>query len=300
MSLAAACVQTSHVISHARSLFGDDPMTPETAADSLYEAARSSASAAAHMAGLSGSAVDAHRDFVDRAVPPLVDASRSDAELDGHLQRAAAVVAAGASRLDAIAEENQQTMTLAASANTPAAQVSVLKSLRSQVDRTQQVVSDTRQQAPGIAIGIQAVDYKTAPPLGPPPPAPGPPPPPLQNVPGPLQDFTKYQLNGQPIPNPPAPQVTADELRLKLMQQRIDYNDFVKWFNEKYGGHTSPEEMLTKIGTFEGATATLGGSLMALPEGIPLTIGAAILWLVSGYDLATADPGTARIPELGP
>jgi sporulation-control protein spo0M len=93
-----------------------------------------------------------------------------------------------------------------------------------------------------------------------------------------------------------ARQQAADELRLKLMQQHIDYNDFVKWFNGKYGGTTSPEEMLTKVAVFEGTTATLGGSLMALPEGIPLTVGAAILWLAAGYDLATADPGTAHIP----
>jgi hypothetical protein len=251
------------------------------------------------MAGLSGSSVDAHRDFVDRAVPPLVDASRSDAVLDGLLHRAVGVVQDGAFRLDEIAAENQQTMALAAGADTPGAQAAVVKLLRSQVDRTQQVVSDASQQASGIATGIQAVDYKAAPPVGPPPPVPERPPP-LQNVPSPLQDFTKYQLNGQPIPNPPAPQVTADDLRLQLMQQRIDYNDFVKWFNGKYGGSTSPEEMLTKIGTFEATTTTLGGSLAILPEGIPLTIGAALAWLVSGYDLATADPGTARIPELEP
>lgn len=84
------------------------------------------------------------------------------------------------------------------------------------------------------------------------------------------------------------------------MQQHIDYNEFVKWFNDTYGGHTSPEEMLTKIGVFQGATVTLGGSLATLPEGIPLTVGAAILWLAAGFDLATADPGTARIPEPGP
>ena len=122
----------------------------------------------------------------------------------------------------------------------------------------------------------------------------------LTGAPGPLQDFTDHQLNGQPIPNPPAENVTAEDLRLRLFQQRIDYNDFVKWFNDKYGGTTTPEEMLTKIAVFEGSSVTLAGSLAALPEGIPLTVGAAIVWLASGYDLAMADPGTARIPEMGP
>lgn len=119
MSLAAACAQTAQVIAYAQSLFGYDPTPPDTAADSLSQAASSSVSASARMTGLSGGAVDAHRAFVERAVPPLVGASQSDAQLGGHLQRAAAVVAAGASQLDGIAAENRQTTALAASAKTP-------------------------------------------------------------------------------------------------------------------------------------------------------------------------------------
>jgi hypothetical protein len=62
----------------------------------------------------------------------------------------------------------------------------------------------------------------------------------LQGVPAPLQDFTKYQLHGQPIPNPPAPNVTADQLRQQIVNQRLDFRDYVRWFNQTYGGNVSP------------------------------------------------------------
>lgn len=159
MSLAAACAQTAQAIAHARSLFGDAAMAPEAAPCRLSAAATSSASAGTQMTSLSGSAVDAHRDFVDRAVPPLVGAARFDAELGGHLRRAVAVMQDGAARLDGIAAENRQTMALAVGAKTPAAQAAVVKLLGSQLDRTRQVISDASRQASGIAGGVQALDY---------------------------------------------------------------------------------------------------------------------------------------------
>ena len=193
------------------------------------------------------------------------------------------------------------TMTAAQRARTPAEEAVILRTLRSQVDRTQQIVTATGQQGSGLATGIQSVDYQPSPPPQPPPPPvpPTPAPSPLQGVPDPLRDFTDHQLRGEAIPNPPAPDVTADQLRIALMQQRIDYNDFARWFNETYGGTTSPEELLKRIAAFEAATLGLGGSLATLPEGIPLTVGAGIAWLIAGYDLVSADPGSARVPELG-
>ncbi|MGB2922523.1 MAG: hypothetical protein WA944_00300 [Mycobacterium sp.] len=68
---------------------------------------------------------------------------------------------------------------------------------------------------------------------------------------GPVRDFTDHQLRGEAIPNPPDPDVTADQLRIALMQQRIDYNDFARWFNETYGGTTSPQDMLKRIAAFK-------------------------------------------------
>jgi hypothetical protein len=273
MSLAAAaCAQTAQAIAHARALFGSDPTPPDTAADSLSQAANSTVSASARMTGLSGTAVDAHRGFVDRAVPPLVGASTSDAALGAHLQRAAAVVHASASQLDGIAAENQQTTAFAASAKTPAAQIAVLKQLRSQVERTQRVVSGARQQASGIASGIQAVDYTTAPPMGPPPPAPGPPPPPLKNVPGPLQDFTKYQLNGLPIPPPPPPNVTADELRTRLLQQRVDADEFYAWYNANLPKPVNFAGFLAALGGLGASTGGLIATIPGLPEDAPLAV----------------------------
>jgi hypothetical protein len=59
-------------------------------------------------------------------------------------------------------------------------------------------------------------------------------------------------------------------------------------------------EQTARIGAFEASTIELGGRLAALPESVPLTMGAAISWLISPYDHATADPGTAHDPELGP
>jgi len=300
-ALTALCAQAADAIGHARSLFGDP--SPSDAADqssaALHQSAHITTAAGSRTDGSSGAGIDAYRRFNIGAATDLTAVAQSDTAVSAHMQHAAAVVQAGAARLDAIAEENRATTLQAQQARTPADQAAIARVLRSQISRTQQVVSDTQQQAAGIASGIQAVDYKTAPPSAPPPPAPGPPPAPLQGAPDPLRDFTQDQLQGRPVPNPPAPQVSADELRLRLMQQRIDYNDFVEWFNKTYGGTTSPEAMLEKIATFDGATLVLGGSLVTLPEGIPGTVAAAIGWLISGYDLATADPGTAHVPELG-
>lgn len=303
MSIVAACFRTAEVIGHARSLYGGGHGTsraPDSTAR-LSQSAEETATAARRTAWLTGATVDAYRELDARLASDLTSAAESDTLVGAHLDRAATAVRAGAARLDALVEENNATMAAAQRARTPAQEAAILRALRSQVSRTQQIVADTGQQASGLATGIQAVDYQRSPPPAPPPPAPPTPAPaPLQGVPDPLRDFTDHQLRGESIPNPPAPDVTADQLRIALMQQRIDYNDFARWFNETYGGTTSPEELLKRVAAFEAATLGLGGSLATLPEGIPLTVGAGIAWLIAGYDLVTIDPGTARVPELGP
>lgn len=159
--------------------------------------------------------------------------------------------------------------------------------------------------------GVQLVDFKQdggpQPPVSPwdipdkPPPGTGNPaqPPPTgtpTGLPKPLQDFTDYQLHGQPIPNPPAPNVTADQLRMALMQQNIDYDKFVRWFNAAHGGNVTEAELLQRIGAFDAA---LMGAAVS-PAGGPLGMGAAGLGLlIAGYQLAVADPGDAQIPVPG-
>jgi hypothetical protein len=289
MSLAAACAQTAQAIAHAQALFGVDPTAPETAADNLTQAANSTLSASARMTDLSGTAVDAHRSFVDGAVPPLVGASTSDTALGAHLQRAAAVVQASASQLDGIAEENRQTTAFAAGAKTPAAQMSVLKQLRSQVERTQRVVSGASQQASGIASGIQAVDYKTSPPLAPPPP--------LQNAPAPLEDFTNYQLNGVPVPPPPPPNVTADELRTRLLQQKVDADEFFDWYKANQPKPVDFGAFLAAMGGLAGSTGGLIATIPGLPEDAPLAWLAGAGVLSSLYALwDTMSPGP--LPDM--
>lgn len=299
MSIVASCARTAEVIGHARSLYGGGHGTsraPDSTA-CLRQSAEETTAASRRTGGLTGATIDAYQDLDARVASDLISAAQSDAQVGAHLEHAATAVRAGAARLDALVEENNATMAAAQRARTPAQEAAVLRALRYQVSRTQQIVADTGQQASGLATGIQAVDYQRSPPPAPPPtPAPAP----LQGVPDPLRDFTDHQLRGESIPNPPAPDVTADELRIALMQQRIDYNDFARWFNETYGGTTSPEELLKRVAAFEAATLGLGGSLATLPEGIPLTVGAGIAWLIAGYDLVTIDPGTARVPELGP
>lgn len=125
------------------------------------------------------------------------------------------------------------------------------------------------------------------------------PPAPLTEVPKPLDDFTRYQLNDHLIPNPSAPNVSATELRLALLQQRIEYDKFVAWFNTTYGGNVSQAELLQRIAAFDAAAMGVATSLPLLPEGAPVTASAVIGLLISGYRLAVADPGYAHIPVPG-
>lgn len=133
-------------------------------------------------------------------------------------------------------------------------------------------------------------DGKQPPAAGEPPKPPTGPP---TGLPNPLQDFSDYQLHGQPIPNPPAPNVTADQLRLALMQQHIEYDEFVAWFNKAHGGNVTPVEYLQRAAAFDAAAM---GAVLS-PAGGPLGMSAAAIGvLISGYQLGTAQLPDAQIP----
>jgi hypothetical protein len=212
MSIVATCTQTAEVIRHARSLFGDNPSSAPDNSQRLRESAHETTAARGRTVELSGTTVTAYRKLNRRAASDLTFAAHSDLQVGTHVDHAAVAVRHGAAQLAAIAEENNATITAARYARTPAQEAVILRALRSQVSRTQQIVADTTKQASGLSTGIQAVDYRTSPPPQPP----APPPSPLQEAPAPLHDFTEHQLAGQQVPGwqPPPPPVSGDPIRL--------------------------------------------------------------------------------------
>jgi Domain of unknown function (DUF4226) len=108
---------------------------------------------------LSGALVDAHHIFVERAVGTLGSAGRTDAMLNAHLARAAALTQTGANRLDAIAAQTHATSQAAATMSTPAGQRAILTGLRSQLTQASDVVNATQQQAGGLAGQLRALRY---------------------------------------------------------------------------------------------------------------------------------------------
>jgi hypothetical protein len=147
----------------------------------------------------------------------------------------------------------------------------------------------TSPTAPGG--GIQAVDYKTAPPPPAPPPIPAP-----SGLPGPLQDYLQYQVQGKPIPNPPARNVTADQLRQEIINQTNEYHRFVDWFNKKYGGNVSPGDLAARVAAFQGSTISTLATIPGWPEAIPGTLAGVLGMFASGWSLFSAEPPTAQIP----
>ncbi len=126
---------------------------------------------------------------------------------------------------------------------------------------------------------------------------PKPPTGPPTGLPKPLQDFFDYQLKDHPIPNPPAPNVTADQLRLALIQQHVDYDKFVAWFNKVNAGNVDQAELLQRIGAFDAAALGTAAS----PAGGPTAMVPAIIGLlIAGYRLADVNPGGPQIPVPEP
>lgn len=167
---------------------------------------------------------------------------------------------------------------------------------------------DPGEPPPAPAGQVRAVDFKTdGPGLLPPeplpqPPSPGPPPgqPQVHGMPAPYEDFTRYTVNGQPVPRPPAPNVTPDQLRQAIINQTVEYREFVQWFNKTYGGNVSPGDLAARVAAFQGSTIGTLSSLAGWPEAIPGTIAGLLGMFASGWSLFSVDPGTARIPEPGP
>lgn len=184
MSLALMVMQTASVIDRARSLFGGDSEVSATesygASASLHQAADGSSMAGKDSVSLSGRLADSHRAFAALQAAGLVASGKADATLSSRLHGVSTMVRDGAAQIDTIAAENARMGSVAASSRTAAADRAVIAALRSQVQRTGNVVNATLQGASEAAGNIQAVDYKTAPlpssPI-PPPPHPGPVPP---------------------------------------------------------------------------------------------------------------------------
>lgn len=167
MSLAQACAEVGATIERARSLFAETPQ-PATAADTaaghLSDASASTATAGQATAELSGEMVNTHRGFVGRAAGTLSQAAGTDTRLSAQAGAAAEITRSGALRLTALAQESRATAQAATTVKTPAGQRAILAALKSQVDRTHQVISETRQRAGELAADVGLLDYPLEPP----------------------------------------------------------------------------------------------------------------------------------------
>jgi len=167
VSLAAECARAQAAIRRARALFAADPQPPSaavTAATSLHTAARTTGGAAATMAAeSSGQTSDAYTSSARRLSAASTGLARTDRAVAGHLTEAATITRTGARLMDAIAADNEATVSAASAARTPAEQRAILTSLQSQLIRTQEVVNGARHVADQLTGRIQAVDYTTSP-----------------------------------------------------------------------------------------------------------------------------------------
>ena len=168
MSVVQACADAEAVVRRARALFGTSGGTDvPSGADQLTAAAHSSASGRQRTSEMAGQGIPAYRDFVQRAVPPLATAAGSDTDLAGHITSAAAVDAAGATRLDTLAAQVKTLAADAPSATTANQQRAILTALRAQLQQVSQVVQTTQQQGNSTAAAVRDLAYpKDAPASG--------------------------------------------------------------------------------------------------------------------------------------
>jgi len=199
VSVAQAAAEVQVVVDRARSLFGSSPESVPQASAPLQTAGRSVAAAGERTAELSGDLTSRHRDFVTTQSQILTNASGTDTALQMQLSAAAMATETGARQLDAIAAQTRTIAQAAATAQTPAAQRTILAALRSQVAQANEVVSATRQQAGDVAGQVRALNYGH----GDPPQAPPPDDPPHGKDPRYWIDVTKiiHVPNGQLVPN---------------------------------------------------------------------------------------------------
>ena len=162
VSLVQACAEAQAAIERMRSLFASAPEPGSAAANSaatMTGAAQTTTTAGKLTGRLSGALVDEHHIFVEQAVGTLGSAGRTDAMLNAHLARAAALTQTGANRLAAIAAQTQATSQAAVTMSTPAGQRAILSALRSQLTQASDVVNATQQHASGLAGQLRALKY---------------------------------------------------------------------------------------------------------------------------------------------
>ena len=122
-------------------------------------ASRATAATAQMTADDSGVLIARHTAFADKNAAALSGAGQTEAALDTHVARGAALTQTGAQRLDAIAAQTRATGQAAPTARTPAAQRVILTALRSQVAQAQDVVNTAKTQAAGLAGLVRALKY---------------------------------------------------------------------------------------------------------------------------------------------
>jgi len=170
VSVAQAAAEVQAVVDRARSLFASSPESATHSGASLQTAGRSVADAGERSAELSGDLINRHREFATTQAQSLTNAGGTDSALQTQLSAAAMATETGARQLEAIAAQTRTIAQAAATAQTPAAQRTILAALRSQVARANDVVSATRQQAGDIAGQVRALNYGHGdPPQAPPP-----------------------------------------------------------------------------------------------------------------------------------
>jgi hypothetical protein len=328
MSIQQAAAQALAAVQRAQTLFGPAAAPPAEGGATLGAAAAPLAGAGQRASVLSGDVIDSHHSFVNGATKILTANNDADTALDRALANAATVTQRGRTQLDDIVSRTRALAQTAATTRSATGQRILLQALQTEVSKADAVVEATKQQGSAISGQIRGLGYQSGaavrpagfgvggapqdPPLLPlpeppphpsgPPPAPPPGRPQLQGLPAPLQDFTTYTINGIPVPPPPPPNVTADELRLRIMQQGIDADKFMEWYNAHIPKDCSFGDMLARMGGFVSSSTGAIASIPALPEGAPLTVAAVAGALGSAYSLSQCvhDPYTPLPPYPGP
>jgi hypothetical protein len=127
---------------------------------------------------------------------------------------------------------------------------------------------------------IQAVDFKQdGGPKPPPNTAPS-----TQGLPGPLKDFTDYQLQGKPIPQPPPPVVDENQLRQLIAQQQQDYEEYQKIWALQHPGCNGSDYLQILLGMAGG----VGTTVISAPALIPPLSAVGVAGVLSGLGTMVA------------
>jgi hypothetical protein len=162
VSVIQAVAQAETADRHAQSLFGPGPLPTTGATDgatAMRQAQQQTTGAVSAMGDTAGATRDSHDEFAQRAAGRLGSAAGTDTAFNSQLAQAAEISRAGKARLDAILAQIQATKAAAAGATSPAAERQILGQLQSQLQQAKSVVDSTRQQAAGLAGGVQMLGY---------------------------------------------------------------------------------------------------------------------------------------------